>query len=35
VIWELAAAAIGLVALVYAVALAGWIMDAWEWLTGR
>lgn len=34
-IWDLLGAALGLVALVYAVGIAGWLWDVWEWLTGR
>ena len=33
-IWDLLAPALALVALVYALGLAGWLMDAWEWLSG-
>lgn len=32
---ELALTALGVIALLYVAGFVGWLMDAWEWLTGR
>jgi len=32
---ELALTALGVIAFLRVLALVGWLMEAWEWLTGR